>query len=147
MLCLGRKATRGISGSQNKLPHTGRHLSLLVNRLPLSHPPFTESASLQSPREFLINIHTMKHIVKIMVLLVAISACWIGLLQTSIIPRSHTWLLPIYFIISLGCYGLLMVGVGLMNFPTCPQEALLLHQDIDEAKEFLKRRGVDVGSD
>ncbi|KAJ6729051.1 DOLICHOL-PHOSPHATE MANNOSYLTRANSFERASE SUBUNIT 3 [Salix viminalis] len=82
-----------------------------------------------------------------MVLLVAISACWIGLLQTSIIPRSHTWLLPIYFIISLGCYGLLMVGVGLMNFPTCPQEALLLHQDIDEAKEFLKRRGVDVGSD
>ncbi|KAJ6951559.1 hypothetical protein NC653_040872 [Populus alba x Populus x berolinensis] len=34
----------------------------------------------------------MKHIVKIMVLLVAISACWIGLLQTSIIPRSHTWL-------------------------------------------------------
>ena len=131
-------------------------------------------------QEFLINIHTMKHIVKIMVLLVAISACWIGLLQTSIIPRSHTWLvsfwfkfitytscvflfiielkekkpcwfmcmlallfifveahralfshssqLPIYFIISLGCYGLLMVGVGLMNFPTCPQEALLLHQ-------------------
>lgn len=121
----------------------------------------------------------MKHIVKIMVLLVAISACWIGLLQTSIIPRKHTWLvsfwfkfitytsrvlvyywikrkkpcwfmcmlaslfvfveaycalfshssqLPIYFIVSLGCYGLLMVGVGLMNFPTCPQEALLLHQ-------------------
>ncbi|KAB5569767.1 hypothetical protein DKX38_003560 [Salix brachista] len=60
---------------------------------------------------------------------------------------SHSSQLPIYFIISLGCYGLLMVGVGLMNFPTCPQEALLLHQDIDEAKEFLKRRGVDVGSD
>ncbi|XP_052306135.1 dolichol-phosphate mannose synthase subunit 3 isoform X2 [Populus trichocarpa] len=89
----------------------------------------------------------MKHIVKIMVLLVAISACWIGLLQTSIIPRSHTWLLPIYFVISLGCYGLLMVGVGLMNFPTCPQEALLLQQDIVEAKDFLKRRGVDVVSE
>lgn len=82
-----------------------------------------------------------------MVLLVAISACWIGLLQTSIIPRSHTWLLPIYFVISLGCYGLLMVGVGLMNFPTCPQEALLLQQDIVEAKDFLKRRGVDVVSE
>lgn len=134
-----------------------------------------------SQQDFLINIHTMKHVVKIMVLLVAISACWIGLLQTSIIPRSHTWLvsfwfkfitytswvflfiielyikkkacwfmcmlvlpfvfvgdyralfshssqLPIYFVISLGCYGLLMVGVGLMNFPTCPQEALLLQQ-------------------
>lgn len=29
---------------------------------------------------------------------------------------------------SLGCYGLLMVGIGLMYFPTCPQEALLLQQ-------------------
>lgn len=36
--------------------------------------------------------------------------------------------LPIYFVVSLGCYGLLMVGVGLMQFPTCPQEALLLQQ-------------------
>ncbi|CAN6688534.1 unnamed protein product [Malus baccata var. baccata] len=86
----------------------------------------------------------MKHIVKILTLLVAISALWIGLLQTSIIPRSHTWLLPIYFIVSLGCYGLLMVGVGLMQFPTCPQEAVLLQQDIVEAKDFLKQKGVDV---
>lgn len=111
----------------------------------------------------------MKHIVKIMTLVMAISALWVGLLQTSIIPRSHTWLvsdslfilfvclilfflvnflffsynvflitshalylfsvqLPVYFVISLGCYGLLMVGVGLMQFPTCPQEALLLQQ-------------------
>ncbi|BBH10016.1 dolichol-phosphate mannosyltransferase-related protein [Prunus dulcis] len=73
---------------------------------------------------------SMKHIVKIMTLLVAISALWIGLLQTSIIPR---------------CYGLLMVGVGLMQFPTCPQEAILLQQDVAEAKEFLKQKGVDVG--
>lgn len=36
--------------------------------------------------------------------------------------------LPLYLIVSLGCYGLLMVGVGLMNFPTCPQEALVLQQ-------------------
>ncbi|XP_009334900.2 dolichol-phosphate mannose synthase subunit 3 [Pyrus x bretschneideri] len=88
---------------------------------------------------------SMKHIVKILTLVVAISALWIGLLQTSIIPRSHTWLLPIYFIVSLGCYGLLMVGVGLMQFPTCPQEAVLLQQDIAEAKDFLKQKGVDVG--
>ncbi|RYQ95487.1 hypothetical protein Ahy_B08g090801 isoform A [Arachis hypogaea] len=55
-------------------------------------------------------------------------------------------LLPVYFVVSLGCYGLLMVGVGLMNFPTCPQEALLLQKDIVEAKEYLKQRGVDVSS-
>ncbi|PON78963.1 Dolichol-phosphate mannosyltransferase subunit [Parasponia andersonii] len=86
----------------------------------------------------------MKHIVKIITFLVVISSFWIGLLQTSILPCSYTWLLPIYFIVSLGCYGLLMVGVGLMRFPTCPQEAILLQQDIVEAKEFLKQ-SVDVG--
>ncbi|KAM7521836.1 hypothetical protein LguiA_011738 [Lonicera macranthoides] len=89
----------------------------------------------------------MKHIVKIMTLVVAMASLWIGLLQTSVVPHSHTWLLPIYFVVSLGCYGLLMVGVGLMQFPTCPQEAVLLQQDILEAKGFLKQRGVDVGSD
>ncbi|EEF47804.1 conserved hypothetical protein [Ricinus communis] len=80
-------------------------------------------------------------------ILVAITAFWIGLLQTSVVPLTHTWLLPIYFIISLGCYGLLMVGIGLMQFPTCPQEAILLQQDIVEAKGFLKQKGVDVSSD
>ncbi|WCJ35881.1 dolichol-phosphate mannosyltransferase-related [Euphorbia peplus] len=89
----------------------------------------------------------MKHIVKLMALVMAISAIWIALLQTSVLPSSYTWLLPIYFVVSLGCYGLLMVGIGLMTFPTCPQEALLLQQDIVEAKGFLKQRGVDVGSD
>ncbi|KAH7863366.1 hypothetical protein Vadar_016623 [Vaccinium darrowii] len=57
---------------------------------------------------------------------------------------SLLYLLPLYFIVSLGCYGLLMVGVGLMQFPTCPHEAVLLQQDIVEAKEYLKQRGVDV---
>ncbi|GAA0157153.1 transferase [Lithospermum erythrorhizon] len=89
----------------------------------------------------------MKHIVKIMAILVAISAFWIGLLQAAVIPESYTWLLPLYFIVSLGCYGLLMVGVGLMQFPTCPQEAVLLQQDIREAKDFMKKNGVDIGPD
>ncbi|XP_072965776.1 dolichol-phosphate mannose synthase subunit 3-like [Typha angustifolia] len=88
----------------------------------------------------------MKHILKIVALLVSISAIWIGLLQTSVVPHNYTWLLPIYLILSLGCYGLLMVGVGLMLFPTCPQEAVLLQQDIAEAKEFLKKKGVDINS-
>lgn len=89
----------------------------------------------------------MKHILKILTFLVAVSALWIGLLQASIVPKSYTWLLPLYLIVSLGCYGLLMVGVGLMQFPTCPQEAILLQQDIAEAKEFLKKKGVDVGAE
>ena len=103
----------------------------------------------------------MKHIVKLLILLVAVSAFWIGLLET-VVPRSYallvrissfmiclaiegmwyfspllsfdymchlvTFQLPVYFIVSLGCYGLLMVGVGLMHFPTCPQEAVLLQK-------------------
>ncbi|BAT99326.1 hypothetical protein LR48_Vigan10g226100 [Vigna angularis] len=89
----------------------------------------------------------MKHIVKILALVVAITVLWIGLLQTSVISHSYIWLLPIYFVVSLGCYGLLMVGVGLMNFPTCPQEALLLQKDIVEAKEYLKQKGVDLTLD
>ncbi|XP_031397724.1 dolichol-phosphate mannose synthase subunit 3-like isoform X1 [Punica granatum] len=70
----------------------------------------------------------MKHIVKIITLLVTICALWMGLLQMSFAPSSHTWLLPIYFTVLLGCYGLLMVGVGLMRLPTCPREAALLQQ-------------------
>ncbi|XP_009621664.1 dolichol-phosphate mannose synthase subunit 3 [Nicotiana tabacum] len=89
----------------------------------------------------------MKQIVKILTLLLGVAVVWIGLLQTSTIPESYTWLLPLYLIMSLGCYGLFMVGIGLMKFPTCPQEALFLQQDILEAKEFLKKKGVDVGSD
>ncbi|KAL5712820.1 Dolichol-phosphate mannose synthase subunit 3 [Ranunculus cassubicifolius] len=72
----------------------------------------------------------MKHIIKILSILISISALWIGLLQTSMVPRSHTWLLPIYLIVSLGCYGLLMVGYGLMTFPTCPHEARLLQKTL-----------------
>ncbi|MQM02568.1 hypothetical protein Taro_035336, partial [Colocasia esculenta] len=68
----------------------------------------------------------MKHILKIVALLAAISAVWVGLLEAAVVPRSYTWLLPIYLVVLLGCYGLLMVGVGLMVFPTCPEEAVLL---------------------
>ena len=34
--------------------------------------------------------------------------------------------LPLYAVFALGCYGLAMVGYGLMVFPTCPHEADLL---------------------
>ncbi|KAL6656320.1 hypothetical protein ACP70R_007146 [Stipagrostis hirtigluma subsp. patula] len=89
----------------------------------------------------------MKHICKIMATLVAISAVWVCFLETSTVPRSYTWLLPIYLVVALGCYGLFMVGFGLMFFPTCPHEAILLQQDIVEAKEFLAKKGVDVASE
>jgi dolichyl-phosphate mannosyltransferase polypeptide 3 len=38
------------------------------------------------------------------------------------------WLfqLPLYAVFALGCYGVAMVGYGMMVFPTCPHEADLL---------------------
>jgi len=43
----------------------------------------------------------MKHIVKILALVVAITVLWIGLLQTSVIPDSYTWLVGLHVIICL----------------------------------------------
>ncbi|KAF3338354.1 hypothetical protein FCM35_KLT17191 [Carex littledalei] len=55
--------------------------------------------------------------------------------------------LPLYLVVALGCYGIFMAGIRLMFFPTCPQEAVLLQQDIVEEKEFLSKNGVVVASD
>ncbi|PIN23338.1 Dolichol-phosphate mannosyltransferase, subunit 3 [Handroanthus impetiginosus] len=76
--------------------------------------------------------------------LVALSAFWISLLQTSVLPDCYTLQLPICFIVSLGCYGLLIVGIGLMRFPACPPEAILLQE---ASQGFLKGKGLDVSSD
>lgn len=43
--------------------------------------------------------HQMKQIVKIMTLLVAITAMWISLLQTAMIPRSYTWLVSFFLLL------------------------------------------------
>jgi hypothetical protein len=37
----------------------------------------------------------MKHIFKIIAILVAISAIWVALLETSTVPRSYTWLVSV----------------------------------------------------
>jgi len=51
----------------------------------------------------------MKHIVKILTLVMAITALWVGLLQTSMIPRSHTWLV-VLMLLMLGFYFLFVFG-------------------------------------
>ncbi|MBA0605651.1 hypothetical protein Godav_018203 [Gossypium davidsonii] len=76
----------------------------------------------------------MKHVLKLFSLLVVISALWIGLLQASIIPRSHTWLVSFFL-----CFDVLLFMSNYCN-------AVSLN-DIAEAKDFLKQKGVDVGSD
>jgi dolichyl-phosphate mannosyltransferase polypeptide 3 len=96
--------------------------------------------------EYLLTEAEMRHILKIAGLLAVLLAVWIGLLQSSLISPQDALLLPVYLIIALGCYGLGMVGIGLLVFPTCPKEALLLEKDVAEAKAFLEKSGVDVSS-
>jgi len=90
----------------------------------------------------------MKQVWKIGSLLAAAVAIWVSLLFTSRdLPPSLNLIvpfLPMYAIASLGCYGLGMLGYGMLVFRVCPEEAVLLQQDISEAKAFLKDHGVDL---
>lgn len=88
----------------------------------------------------------MKQVWKLCTLALAAVAFWIALLnqQTPLFPRQTILALPLYAMVALGCYGLAMVGYGLMVFPTCPQEAVLLQKDIAEAKAFLQRNQIDI---
>nr|GMD01686.1 dolichol-phosphate mannosyltransferase subunit 3 [Ipomoea batatas] len=42
-------------------------------------------------------------------------------------------------------YCLLLIGLDLMKFLACPLDDFLLQQDNFEAKDFLMKKGVDVG--
>ncbi|BBN16452.1 dolichol-phosphate mannosyltransferase subunit 3 [Marchantia polymorpha subsp. ruderalis] len=89
----------------------------------------------------------MKQVFKFGAVVGTLVALWIGLLLSPDLPQSFSLILPflpVYALVALGCYGLGMVGYGLMVFPTCPHESILLQKDIDEAKAFLKEKGVDV---
>ncbi|XP_024357153.1 dolichol-phosphate mannose synthase subunit 3 isoform X2 [Physcomitrium patens] len=55
--------------------------------------------------------------------------------------------IPMFAIMSLGCYGLGALGYGMMVFRVCPEEEILLQKDIAEAKAFFKERGVDMSAD
>jgi len=39
----------------------------------------------------------MKHVVKVLALVVASTVLWIGLLQTSVISHSYTWMVGSYY--------------------------------------------------
>lgn len=64
----------------------------------------------------------MKHIVKILTLVMAITALWVGLLQTSMIPRSHTWLVGLnvinaWFLFFICFWYKIVFGKGCFLFP------------------------------
>lgn len=75
-------------------------------------------------------------------------ALWIMLLAQRFPSSINEVILfiPLYGLVSLGCYALGLLGYGVMVFPTCDSEAANLQKDIAEAKEYLHSQGIPTES-
>lgn len=51
-------------------------------------------------------------------------------------------LLPLWALVSFGCYSLCVIGWSLAHFPTCEDDAASLRVEMDKAQKELKARGV-----
>eukprot|EP00904_Undaria_pinnatifida_P002859 jgi/Undpi1/12574/HiC_scaffold_6.g02243.m1 len=49
--------------------------------------------------------------------------------------------LPVYCLMVFGCYALAKIGLGLIAFKDCSEDAMLLDQDIQAARKDLRSRG------
>ncbi|KAM6106409.1 dolichol-phosphate mannosyltransferase subunit 3 [Pterocles gutturalis] len=49
---------------------------------------------------------------------------------------------PVYLLVAFGCYSLATVGYRLATFNDCEEAAVELREDIGEAREDLRRRGL-----
>eukprot|EP00850_Spirogloea_muscicola_P017846 SM000157S02076 [mRNA] locus=s157:186225:186785:- [translate_table: standard] len=92
----------------------------------------------------------MRHIFRWLAGAAALLAAWLGLLLAADLTpaqRKVVQILPLYALVALGCYGLGALGYGVMVFPSCPKEVLLLQKDIVKATEFLEANGIDFRED
>ncbi|CAM9447113.1 unnamed protein product [Pylaiella littoralis] len=48
---------------------------------------------------------------------------------------------PMYCLMAFGCYALAKIGLGLIAFKDCSEDAALLDKDIQDARYDLARRG------
>ncbi|KAG7259762.1 hypothetical protein CRUP_011861 [Coryphaenoides rupestris] len=55
--------------------------------------------------------------------------------------REVAWPLPLYLLVSLGCYSLATVGYRLATFNDCEDAAKELQAQIKEAQEDLRKKG------
>jgi dolichyl-phosphate mannosyltransferase polypeptide 3 len=56
-------------------------------------------------------------------------------------------LLPLWALVSFGCYSLCVIGWSLAHFPTCEKDAASLLVEMDKAQQELKARGVLTTAD
>ncbi|RVE67219.1 hypothetical protein OJAV_G00115240 [Oryzias javanicus] len=63
------------------------------------------------------------------------------------LPRAYrevAWPMPLYLLVSFGCFSLAAVGYRVATFNDCEAAAKELQEQIREAKEDLRRRGLKM---
>ncbi|KAM4550010.1 dolichol-phosphate mannosyltransferase subunit 3 [Fundulus heteroclitus] len=63
------------------------------------------------------------------------------------LPRTYrevAWPMPLYLLVSFGCYSLATVGYRVATFNDCDEAARELQEQIKEAKEDLRRKGLKM---
>lgn len=58
--------------------------------------------------------------------------------------REVAWPMPLYLLVSFGCYSLATVGYRVATFNDCEEAAKELQQQIEEAKADLKKKGLKM---
>lgn len=58
--------------------------------------------------------------------------------------REVAWSMPVYLLVSFGCYSLAIVGYRVATFNDCEEAAEELRQQIKEAKEDLRKKGLKM---
>ncbi|KAJ1823797.1 hypothetical protein GGH91_000270 [Coemansia sp. RSA 2671] len=73
---------------------------------------------------------------------------WLGLIGAfplSEIAMTQVWpTLPLLAIVSLGAYAFINIGYNLLVFRECPEAYHELMQEIQEAKDDLRAKNVDI---
>ncbi|XP_061616781.1 dolichol-phosphate mannosyltransferase subunit 3 [Phyllopteryx taeniolatus] len=63
------------------------------------------------------------------------------------VPRTYrevAWPMPLYLLVSFGCYSLATVGYRVTTFNDCQEAAQELQAQIKEAKEDLRKKGLKI---
>lgn len=58
--------------------------------------------------------------------------------------RQLAWPMPLYLLVSFGCYSLATVGYRVATFNDCEEAAKELQEQIKEAKEDLRKKGLKI---
>lgn len=58
--------------------------------------------------------------------------------------KEVAWPMPLYLLVSFGCFSLATVGYRVATFNDCEDAAKELQQQIKEAKEDLRKKGLKM---